>query len=286
MRIRDFNALNDLLFKYVFGRPERKNITIDFLNAVLDREGAETIADINFEDRSQDPEYEDGKQSMLDIKCTTEKGEKINIEVQVRKYLHMDKRTLYYWAKLYRESINRKEDYIKLKPAITINLLGSNLLPQDNYHSKYILYEPSCGHRLTNDLEIHFLEIKKLRQKKPSEIGRLEKWLAFLANKLDNEEMEELAMSETAINQAWDAISYYMLDEEQRKAYDGCEKAERDYYSFLAGAIEEGIEEGKIEMSLECLKNGIGIEKVAQRSGIPVAEIRKAAEENGIESAE
>ncbi|MCF0247364.1 MAG: PD-(D/E)XK nuclease family transposase, partial [Synergistes sp.] len=67
MRIRDFNALNDLLFKYVFGRPERKNITIDFLNAVLDREGAEAIADINFEDRSQDPEYEDGKQSMLDI---------------------------------------------------------------------------------------------------------------------------------------------------------------------------------------------------------------------------
>ena len=35
-------------------------------------------------------------------------------------------------------------------------------------------------------------------------------------------------------------------------------------------------------MSLECLKNGIGIEKVAQMSGIPVAEIRKAAEENGI----
>ena len=116
-------------------------------------------------------------------------------------------------------------------------------------------------------------------------MGRLEKWLAFLANKLDNEEMEEIAMSETAINQAWNAISYYMLDEEQRKAYDGCEKAERDYYSFLAGAKEEGREEEKREIVLNLLKNGQSVELIANVAGISAAEIRKLAEDNGIEIA-
>ena len=32
MRTRDFNALNDLLFKFVFGHEERKAVTLSFIN--------------------------------------------------------------------------------------------------------------------------------------------------------------------------------------------------------------------------------------------------------------
>ena len=52
-------------------------------------------------------------------------------------------------------------------------------------------------------------------------------------------------MSETTINEAWDVLSYFMLDEERRKTCKASEKAERDYYSFLAGAIEEGEIKGR-----------------------------------------
>ena len=31
---KNFNPMNDVLFKFIFGRPERKLITIDFLNAI------------------------------------------------------------------------------------------------------------------------------------------------------------------------------------------------------------------------------------------------------------
>lgn len=31
----NYNPLNDVLFKFIFGKEERKQITIDFLNAVL-----------------------------------------------------------------------------------------------------------------------------------------------------------------------------------------------------------------------------------------------------------
>ena len=34
MRTRDFNALNDLLFKFIFGHKEDKDITLSFINDV------------------------------------------------------------------------------------------------------------------------------------------------------------------------------------------------------------------------------------------------------------
>jgi predicted transposase/invertase (TIGR01784 family) len=33
----DYNPINDILFKFIFGAEERKHITINFLNAVLDK---------------------------------------------------------------------------------------------------------------------------------------------------------------------------------------------------------------------------------------------------------
>ena len=43
-----YNPMNDVLFKFIFGREERKNITIDLLNAILDRTGKQAIKDIQF----------------------------------------------------------------------------------------------------------------------------------------------------------------------------------------------------------------------------------------------
>ena len=39
MRTRRFNALNDILFKFIFGHRENKDITLSFINAVLGLEG-------------------------------------------------------------------------------------------------------------------------------------------------------------------------------------------------------------------------------------------------------
>ena len=47
MRTRDFNALNDLLFKFIFGR---KEITLSFINAVLGLEGERAFVDLRFAD--------------------------------------------------------------------------------------------------------------------------------------------------------------------------------------------------------------------------------------------
>ena len=46
---KKYNPMNDVLFKFIFGKEERKQVTIDFLNAVLGRHGAKAIKDIQFQ---------------------------------------------------------------------------------------------------------------------------------------------------------------------------------------------------------------------------------------------
>ena len=254
MERRNYNPMNDYLFKFVFGREERKRITLSFLNAVLGREGVDELQDITFIDRDIEPQFAEDKLSRLDLYGVASDGSRINIEVQLVNLQHMEKRTLYYWARMY-QSIRRGDSYQKLDRAITINLLNFTMLPQQKPHTVYGLYDIQSGHRLTDDLEIHFIEIPKFQVKSIKELKRLERWMAYFSNKLSEEEMEELAMSETAIREAMQAEHVFMQDEIERWQYEQREKAVRDYISGLDASWQEGMERGMEQATVKNLQN-------------------------------
>lgn len=60
-------------------------------------------------------------------------------------------------------------------------------------------------------------------------IRDVDRWLAYFSNKLNEKEMEELAISETAIREALQAESIFMQDDLERRKYEQREKAIRDY---------------------------------------------------------
>lgn len=188
----------------------------------------------------------------------------------------------------------------------------NSFLPQRAFHNVYGLYDIVSGHRLTEEIEIHFLEMPKV----PTGLKRdlrgmrlLEKWMAFLNNKLTDAEMEALAMSEAAIDQAWDATTAFMRDKMMRIAYLEQEIAEHDYTSAMdfakeqgmemgiAQGIEQGIEQGlaqglaqaraeadlKIKnIALRLLRAGTSAADAAAAVELPESSIRRLAEENGI----
>ena len=67
---RAFNPMNDVAFKFIFGKEERKMVTIDFLNAVLEKSLGHEIKDITFRQSEMFPDGDEGKMSRLDIYCT------------------------------------------------------------------------------------------------------------------------------------------------------------------------------------------------------------------------
>ena len=291
MRTRDFNALNDLLFKFIFGRKENKAITLSFINAVLGLEGARALIDLRFADREIDPEEETGKGSTLDLLCMTNDETQINIEVQVQNRHNMGQRSLYYWAKLYQSMLGRGENYNNLRRTVAINLLGYEYLPLSGFHHMYGLYDETGKHRLTEDIEIHFLELPKVTRQDIRGMRTLDKWMAFIGNKLSDEEMEAIAMSEAAIDTAWDRIEAFMRDAGQRRKYEQREKFEHDYVSDMEGSWKQGMQQGInkgrqlgiAHMAMNMLRVGTPVATVAQMAELPESVIRKMAEENGIE---
>ena len=256
MKRCECNPLNDYLFKFIFGREERKRITLSCLNAVRGLTEENELRDITFIDREIDPQFEEDKLSRLDLFGIADDGSRINIEVQLVNLRNMEKRTLYYWAKMY-QSLHRGEDYEQLNRAITINLLNFSLLPQKQAHTMYGLYDLPSGHRLTEDIEIHFLEIPNFEVKSVREMKRLDRWLAYFSNKLNETETEALAMSEAAIQEAMKAEHVFMQDDIERWQYEQREKAIRDYISGMRSSQREGMKRGMEEGLKQGLKQGI-----------------------------
>ena len=151
----------------------------------------------------------------------------------------------------------------------------------------------------TVHLEIHFLELPKVTRTDIRQMRTLDKWMAFIGNKLSNEEMEEIAMSEAAINMAWDRIETFMRDAGRRRKYEQREKYEHDYVSDMNGSRREGLAEGLakgraegraegrhdgiVHVAINMLRAGTPIPIVAQMAELPETVVRKMAKEHGIE---
>jgi len=239
------SPMNDVLFKFIFGKVERKDITIDFLNAVLESSLGHRIVNLQFISTEMIPQSEEEKLSRLDVACELDTGELVDVEVQVVNYNNMQRRTLYYWSGLYLSRLAKGENYRCLRPVITINILAFKLLPQEEPHAMYGAYNPETGHRLTGDFEIHFLEIPKFINKPIREMTKMERWMAYFSGKLDVKGKGELAMSEAAINSAYDATLSFFQTPEERLKYLNRQMAIMDYNSGLESAEARGERRGE-----------------------------------------
>lgn len=237
------NRTNDYAFKRIFGTEEGKEALLGFLNAVLKLPPGRELADLELLDRELDPEYLLDKAARLDILAKTASGTLINIEVQIANRFDIDKRTLFYWAKLYQGQLKTGQGFSDLRRTITINLLGFDWFPDECYHHVFRLREVETGQALNDHLEIHFLELKKAKRREWNPDDPLEAWLMYL-NNLEGEGLRMLAEKNPAIKKALTIEEIFKKDETERRLYELREKAIRDEISMVAGAKEEGKAEG------------------------------------------
>ncbi|MDD6126701.1 MAG: Rpn family recombination-promoting nuclease/putative transposase [Veillonellaceae bacterium] len=220
-------------------------LSIDFLNAVLEESLEHPIQDIRFTQTEQVPQDDGGKLTRFDVACELDSGAMIDVEVQVINYQNMQRRTLYYWSQMYLTGILSGEDYAELRPAITINILAFTILPQAEPHAMYSIYNAKTGDRLNRDMELHFLEIPKFMHKPVREMTKMERWLAYFGNKLSEQEREELAMSEAAIGNAYDAAGAFLRNPQDRMNYVSRQMAIMDYNSGMNAAEKRGEARGE-----------------------------------------
>jgi predicted transposase/invertase (TIGR01784 family) len=268
-----YDPMNDILFKFIFGSEDRKQITIEFLNVVLNR----SIHDIEFKNVELVPQHNDEKMSRIDVFAVLDNQDRIDIEMQCVNYHNMDKRTLFYWAQmfLHQNSIMSGEDYNALKPAIAVNILNYSFLPNPAPCSVYSLRENETNHKLTDALELYFLEVPKLEKKPVHEMSRLDKWIAFFSKKFSQHEKEEIAMNEPAIKDAINAADSFFLDEAAYHAYLNRQAAIWDYNSGIKASREEGRAEERDSIALNMLADNEPLDKICRFTKLSIERIKE-----------
>ena len=242
-----------------------EDILKDFLIAVLEITIAkiEIIKDTHLERTTQE-----NKIGILDIKATLNNNITVNIEMQIRNQYNMIDRTLYYWANLYSNSLYKKQNYKDNNKTITINILEFNIFKEGPYHEKCMIRRDYNNEILTQDLEIHFIQIPKC--KKEDVKTKLDQWVQYIGNV--SEEGVNIAMKENKeIRKAQEELEYLSGDEEERRIAELREKAIRDEVTNIEGAKEEKT----IEIAKKMLKEKIQINKIMKITGLTKEDIEK-----------
>jgi predicted transposase/invertase (TIGR01784 family) len=188
----------DYAFKHLFGREATLPLLIDLINSVLDPAPAHRVRDVELLNPFNPKETVDDKLSILDIKARDQSGRLFNVEMQMLAFPNYDKRILHYACKLHQQQLQEGQDYLELKPTISISFLNHLWFTDvSDYHLRFRLLEERHLFPLTQDLQFHVLELPKFVKSAEELSSGLDIWLYFLRH-AENMDRDALPAAEAA----------------------------------------------------------------------------------------
>jgi len=239
----------DIVFWMLFGEERNRGLLISLINAVLKL----SVPIDTVEVLRSEPERSivGDKAIALDVRARLATGELVDIEMQSQRHPGLPERILYYWARLYAGQLSRGDDYLALRRCAVVLFASFPMLVGRRFHSVFEARERHDGELLTEQLEVHVLELPKLtlgsaRNDEPT----LALWGKFLAATTDAE-LEALAMEDPVLKQAKEALEGLSADPLARMRAEQRETALMGYRLGIGTAWHEGKAEGKAEGRVE-----------------------------------
>ena len=280
--MRNINVLNDYFVRYLFSSSDSNAILLDFINSIMLDSNMKTFRDVEILNPFNCKENYQDKETIVDVKCITQNGTVVIIEIQLQGNSRFPERILYYWASNYSKLLKQGEKYDALTPVISINLLNFNLDDNDSIHSCYMIYDTNNKRLLTDHLQIHIIELKKFKYNilQPD----LNCWLKFFTMK-DNkgEIMSDLVKEKPIMEEVQKRYNNFIKDRLMMNEYDKRE-------AYLYGnqimleeerrlGIKEGIEQGEknkaISMAKNMKKDKVDFNTISKYTGLSIEEIKK-----------
>ena len=260
--------------------PDSNPLLLDFINSIMIDSNMKTFRALEILTPFNYKENNEDKETIVDVKCITQNGTVVIIEIQLQVNSRFPERILYYWSSNYSKLLKHGEKYDALTPVISINLLNFNLDDNDSIHSCYMIYDTNNKRLLTDHLQIHIIELKKFKYNilQPD----LNCWLKFFTMKeKDNkgEIMSELVKEKTIMEEVQKRYNNFIKDRLMMNEYD-----KREAYLYGNQIIleeerrlgrEEGIKENQIIIARNLKKSGLDIKFISDNTGLSIEEIKK-----------
>ena len=282
MSVKNINVLNDYFVRYLFASSDSNALLLDFINSImLDSEmktfrSVEILTPFNYKENNED------KEAIVDVKCITQNGTVVIIEIQLQGNSKFPERILYYWASNYSKLLKHGEKYDALTPVISINMLDFNLDDNDSIHSCYMIYDTVNKRLLTDHLQIHIIELKKFKYNLLKQ--DLNCWLKFFTMKdKDNKEeiMSELVKEKPIMEEVHRKYNNFIKDRLMMNEYDKRQAylygnqimLEEERRLGIEEGIKQGIEQEKCSLAKSMKSKNMDIELISELTGLSIEEI-------------
>ncbi|MEI0567830.1 Rpn family recombination-promoting nuclease/putative transposase [Brachyspira pulli] len=280
-QIKYFNPLNDYFIRYLFtDKGSSESILLDFINSIMINANMKTFRSVEILTPFNLKKNRNLKETIVDVKCITQNGSVVIIEIQLQGNSRFPERILYYWAANYSKLLKHGERYDELTPVISINLLNFNLDKSKNIHSCYMLYEMNNKKLLTDHLQIHIIELKKF--KKNILTKDLNCWLKMFTSKNLEASMSEIVKEKPIMEEVQKKYNNFvksklmMMEYEKKEAYLYGNQIMLDEERRLGR--EEGREEGEknkaISIAKSLKKAGLDSKFISENTGLSIEEIK------------
>ncbi len=276
---------NDLIFKKIFSKDECNSELKDLLEGILETK----IQKVEVKNPELPKNILGEKLARLDIKAKINDKITLDIEMQTRDEYNLGNRSLVYLSKLISPQLMPGDEYKYLKKTISIWILNFNFFKTNTYHNiahmrfdkikkeEYVDmgYKEENG-LVTENAEIHFIELPKFIEKKPGIKRKLDQWLWLLTRKEEKIKMAEKVNEE--VKKAKTELEVMSMNPKEREEYEERELARWSYYSEMEAAKRVGKEEGKNENKKEIAKKmkeeGFEISTIEKITGLTREDIK------------
>jgi predicted transposase/invertase (TIGR01784 family) len=242
-RRRTLDPRLDIVFNLLFGAERNRRLLIALLNDVL--QPATPIASVEILPPGPEAGAVEDKFVYLDLRVRLASGEQVDVEMQTRRHLALRPRILFYWGRMYTGQLKRGQPYSGLQRCVVVLITDFDELPGARFHSVFQARERTTCDLLTDHLELHVLELPKVRQ---ALVGNDEPavtaWGRFLSAETDSER-EALAMQHPILKDAKDALDKLSADPD---ALEAAERRESELWFYEYGRVlerEQGRADGK-----------------------------------------
>ena len=267
----------DVVFQILFGEVGSEEITKDLLSTILDEEINEIDLNQNIVLRRENPK---DKMGIVDVLAKINNNEYCNIEMQILDNRDTIKRILYYWAKKYSKELQKGKPYLDLKRTICVLIADFeiDILKNLEFHTQWkIIEEKNRKTVLTDDLELHIIELPKMRKNRANgKDKKLLEWLSFLNNP-ESKEVTNYMKNNESMKKAKEKLNTMSEDERIRRLAELREKAILDElevkaYNYRKGK-NDGLEQKNKEIAKKMKEKNYKIEDIIDLTNLSKEEI-------------
>ncbi|MCR5288619.1 MAG: Rpn family recombination-promoting nuclease/putative transposase [Treponema sp.] len=279
---------NDVNFKSFFGGSSKESMycRCKMISAVIGKKVTSAVI-VN---PQLTPLRFKGKYPTLDLRCTLEDGSEVDVEIQGKYYRdEFINRTLYYTSRLVAETLDSGSLYKDMPHVYQITFANFSFIDDTSLHHSYTFREDTSKDQLTDMVQIHFIEMQKLKNptNTPKESlsdlqfwamivfggddPKVQNWLSQFKEHTEELNMVNLLLKRLSRNRR-DWARYIFAD---KPARDIASRTEIELRQVREEGREEGAHNRAVKVARNLLKINLSPEQIADVVDLPVEEIRK-----------